>query len=425
MTDAGPRRDAVPDRSRFPRLARVRAAAGIALSQLDHARGRTVLTILGITLAVLAATLLAGTGLGVVETGQQKFDAAGRDVWITGGPVRFSPTGVGGFENTIVGAHELEAELEARDDVRVAVPMAFQTVYVKSNTSDYETLVGVGAPARGGSVQITNGSEFSSTDVHYADGDYSGPMTHEVVVDQRTAGLLNVSVGDSLYIGGTTGIARQNEFTVVGISPTYSRFLGAPSVVVHLSELQEVTGTTGSDKATLVTLTVSDDADPSAVAADIEAQYPHYDVRTNEEQLAEILRDQAVVMAAGASLVFLALFAGLALTVNILLSHVYHQQREFAALKALGTSSWTLTLTLVFQSLLLGTVGGALGVAVSFPAARGLDRLAELVVGFGDIVTLPTWILAGGFAIAFVMSLVSSLVVSRQIAGIRPLDHLG
>ncbi|MFC7202635.1 ABC transporter permease [Haloferax namakaokahaiae] len=416
--------DSTPESATFPRLARVRAAAGLAVAQLDHARGRTVLTVLGITLAVLAATLLAGTGLGVIETGQQKFDSAGRDIWMTGGPVRFSPTGVGGFENTIVGAHELEAELNARDDVRVAAPMAFQTVYVRSNSSDYETLVGVGAPARGGSVQITNGSGFSSPDVHYADGDYSGPMTHEVVIDQRTAEMMNISVGDSLYIGGTTGIARENEFTVVGISPTFSRFLGAPSVVVHLSELQEITGTTGSDEATLVTLTVEDGADPETVATELESAYPDYDVRTNEEQLAELLRDQAVLMAAGASLVFLALFAGLALTVNILLSHVYQQQREFAALKALGTSSSTLSTTLVFQALFLGTVGGLLGVALSFPAARGLNRMAELLVGFGDLVTLPVSVLAGGFAIAFVVSVVSSLAVSRQISSIRPLDHL-
>ncbi|ELZ96980.1 ABC transporter permease [Haloferax mucosum ATCC BAA-1512] len=416
--------DGEPTPARFPRLARARAATGIALSQLSHARGRTVLTVLGITLAVLAATLLAGTGIGVIETGQQKFDAAGRDVWITGGPVRFSPTGVGGFENTIVGAHELDTELETREDVRASVPMAFQTVYVKSNETDYQTLVGVGSPTSGGAVHITNGSGFSTDDVHYANGNYSGPMSHEVVIDQRTADMMNVSVGDSLSIGGTTGIARQNEFTVVGISPTFSRFLGSPSVVLQLSELQEVTGTTGTDKATLMTLTVADDADPQAVAADLESEYPSYDIRTNEEQLKEILRDQAVLMAAGGSLVFLALLAGLALTVNILLSHVYHQQREFAALKALGTSSSTLSLTLVVQALVLGTVGGALGVALSFPAARGLNELAELVVGFGDVVVLPQTVLAGGFAIAFLMSLLSSLAVSRRIAKIRPLEHL-
>jgi len=417
-------RQATPESSRFPRLARVRASAGIALSQLTHARGRTVLTVLGITLAVLAATLLAGTGIGVIQTGQQQFDAAGRDVWITGGPVRFSPTGVGGFENSIVDAHGVESQLEAREDVKVVTPMSFQTVYVKSNESDYETLVGVGAPARGGSVQITNGTGFNRTDVHYAGGNYTGPMTHEVVIDQRTAEMMNVSVGDSLYVGGTTGIARENEFTVVGVSPTFSRFLGTPSVVVHLSELQELTGATGADTATLMTLTVADGADPEAVAADIQADYPDYDVRTNQEQLTEILRDQAVIMAAGGSLVFLALLAGLALSVNVLLSHVYHQTRELAALKALGTSSSTLSLTLVAQALVLGTLGGLLGVALSFPAARGLNRLAQLLVGFGDVVVLPETVLAGGFAIAFVMSLVSSLAVSRQIAGIRPLDHL-
>lgn len=411
--------------SRLQRVgARTRAVVGIAFAGLRHDRARTTLAILGIALAVLATTTLAGTGYGVIETGQEKFSAADRDLWITGGPVQFAPGTVGGIENSIHGAHTISAELERRADIQTAVPMSFQTVYVSANGSKFQTLVGVGAPARGGSVQISSGRGFNRSDVHYAEGTYSGPMTHEVVIDNRTASLFNVSVGESLYIGGTLASARDHRFTVVGISPTYSRFLGTPTVVVHLSELQEITGTTGTDSASLITVSLTAGTDPAAVEAELERQYPTYDIRTNTEQLRAILERQAVVLASGASLVGLAVIAGIALTVNLLLGLVYQQRRELAALSALGTSSSTLVGFVVVQAFVLGLIGGTLGVGLTFPLAAGLDRVALALVGFENVVRTPTVVLAGGFSIAVVMSVVGAAVAGWQVSRLSPAEEL-
>jgi len=57
---------------------RFRAVLGIAMAQLRHERGRTLLAIVAVALAVLATTILASVGYGVVETGQEKFDTSGR-----------------------------------------------------------------------------------------------------------------------------------------------------------------------------------------------------------------------------------------------------------------------------------------------------------------------------------------------------------
>jgi putative ABC transport system permease protein len=283
-------------------------------------------------MAVLASVLLVSVGTGVSETGQQQFDQSGRDLWVTGGPVELRPGSAGGFQNTLVDSHAVAGEIETRDDVATAVPMSFQTVYVGRNTSDYQTLVAAGAPARGPSVSITEGRPFQSTDVHYADGSYDGPMTHEVVIDPRTAALLNVGVNDTLHIGSTLATAREHEFRVVGISPTYSGFVGAPTVTLHLSELQEVTGTTASDRATFISIRLQDGANASAVKADLEESYPAYTVRTNEEQLQATLEQKVTVIASGISLVALAVVAGVLLTLNLQLSFVYQPRETFAVL---------------------------------------------------------------------------------------------
>ena len=53
----------------MPPGSRLRAALGIAAAQLRFDTSRSVLTVIGIVVAVLSMTLLASVGLGVMATG--------------------------------------------------------------------------------------------------------------------------------------------------------------------------------------------------------------------------------------------------------------------------------------------------------------------------------------------------------------------
>lgn len=404
-------------------LTRLRAAGGIAAAQLRHARLRTALSVIGVALAVLAATLLAATGVGVVQTGQEKFEAADRDLWITGGPVEFAPGTVGGIQNSIRDSHRVSAQLRSRDDVATVGTLLFQTVYVSANnSSEYRTLAALGVPSSGG-LRITEGRGFSG-DPHYANGTYSGPMTHEILIDQRTAALFNVSVGDSLNVGGTISTASAHRFVIVGISPTGSQFLGVPTITMPLSELQEITGKTGSDPATLLTVKTTESASVSTVQRELAREYPQYTVRTNQEQLRATVERQAVILAGGTSLVVLAILAGLALTLNALLSMLVQQAEVYAALRSLGTSMTTLTLTALIQTMFVGVFGGSLGLLAAVPAAIGLNRVIAAFIGFTNVVRVtPELILLGG-GIALLMSLLSSVVAGIYLIRMNPLEVL-
>ncbi len=401
------------------RLARLRGAAGVALAQVRHERLRTVLAVCGVALAVLASVLLASVGVGVLETGQQKFDQSGRDLWVTGGPVELRPGSVGGFEGSLVDAHEVAAGIGRRDDVTTAVPMAFQTVYASPNTSSFNTVIAAGAPARGPSVTVTEGRPFQYRDVHYANGTYTGPMTGEAVLDERAAALLDVSVNETVHVGGTLAAARNQEFRVVGISPTYSRFVGSPTVTLHLSELQEAVGTTASDRATLITVDVRDGVARTAVQERLEAEYPEYTVRTNREQLRATLQDQALVIVSGASLVLLAVVAGVLLLVNLQLSFVVRRRRQFGALKAVGLSRGSLLGVVAAHTLVVGLLGGALGVTLAVPAIYGVNAVVAAVTGFEGVVSISAEILAVGFLLAVLVSAVGALAASVYLGRMR------
>jgi len=403
-------------------LSRLRAAVEIAGAQLTHARMRTILSIVGVAIAVLSATLLAATGVGVVQTGQDRFDAANRDLWITGGPVEFAPGTVGGVQNSIRDSHRIAGDLRRRDDVATVGTLLFQTVYASPSRNNYRTVAALGVPRSSG-LTVTSGRGFSG-DPHYADGNYTGTMTHEVLIDRRTASLFNLSVGDSLQIGGTITAADQHRFVVVGMSPTGSRFLGVPTVAMPLSELQEITGKTRSDPATLITITTTDAALVTDVKEDLERSYPQYTVRTNQEQLRATVERQAVILAGGTSLVMLAVLTGIALTLNALLSMLIQQARVYAALKALGTSTTTLTLTALFQTLFIGLLGGIVGLVCAIPLATGLNRIIEMLVGFEGVVQLTTQIFLAGSGLALVVSLLSGIVAGFYLRRMDPLSRL-
>lgn len=399
-------------------LHRLTAVIGIALSQLRHDRVRTGLAVLGVALAVLSTTLLAGTGLGVVETGQEQFDTAGRDLWLTGGPVQFAPARPGGIQNSIYGSHEVAADLRTQEGVGTVGTLLFQTVYVSADGEEFQTIAGMGLPKSSG-LSISEGRGFAN-DSHYAGGDYDGPMTHEILIDRRTAELLDVEPGDTIHVGGTIASARSNEFDIVGVSETGSRFLGAPTVTLPLSELQEITGKTATDPATIITVTTAQGTDARQLEARLQQAYPDLEVRTNREQLQATLERQAVVLAGGASLVILAVITGLALTLNVLLSMVYQQLPEYAALRSLGMSTATIAGIVFTQALVVGILGAAVGLASAAPLAVGLDAVALVVTGFEGVVRLTPQVFGLGLGAAVGMTLLTGVVASWRLSGLEP-----
>ncbi|WP_265111020.1 ABC transporter permease [Halosolutus halophilus] len=397
----------------------LRTAGGLTLAQLRHHRLRLGLAIIGVALAVLATTLLAGAGVGVLETGERQFEAADRDLWVTAGETRLTTTGGGGFENSLHDSRTVAREMETYDGVANAAPLAFETVYVGTDDGEFETFVGTGVPGGGSAVQVTSGEGLSG-DPHYANGTYEGTMTNELLLDEETARALNVSVGDTLHVGGSLAVARNTEFTVVGISPTFERMLGAPTVTMPLSELHQVTGTTRTEPATFITITVEDDAAVDAVHRDLATAYPEYEIRSNQEQLEAVLQEQVLVLAAGGALVLLAVGAGVALTVSLLSLVVFQQRREFAALRAQGISAPLLIATVIGQGLTIGLLGGLVGLALTPPGIGVLNQLAAAVVGFDDLVRTADFIYASGITIAVVIGTIAAAIAGWRL-GRRPI----
>ena len=391
------------------RTRRTAGLVGLAHRQLASDRARTLFAIAGVAFAVLSVTLLFGVGAGVVQTGETLLDNADADLWVSGGPVEFQPGSVGGFQNPVVDAHATADEMQTHDDVRLAIPFGLQTAYVSADGEEFDTLVASGTPDSGPLRTYDEGGGFSGSDTHYADGDYDGEMTHEAVVSSTMAEHYDLSVGDTLYVGGTISAAQRNEFEVVGISPTFEQFVGGQTVTIRLSELQTLTGTTYDDRATLITVALEDGADTDAVKAELEAAHPEFTVRTNEEQFRAVLERQVLVIAGGVSLVALAVLAGMVLSLNLFLSLIYQQREEFAIYRALGGSRSSTIAVAVIQATVIASAGCLLGLALSPPLALAIDHVAVTLTGFEGLVQIPTEGYLVGAGVAFGFGLVGTV----------------
>ena len=405
-------------------LSRTVAAVEVAVTQLRGRPVRTALVVAGVALAVLSATLLASVGLGVLAAGEERFDAADRDLWVTGGPLELSPEADSAIGNPIHDAHALADDVESHEGVAGASPIGFEAVYVGTNESDLRLVTGVGLTGTHEGVDIRAGEDLEGDSDHYANGTYEGEMTREVLVDPRTADLFGLEPGDRLLVGGSRAAAREQPFTVVGVAPDYGRLLGAPTVTMHLSELQTVAGAAGTDRASLVAVTVEEGRDPAAVRADLDRQYPDHEVRTNREQLVAVVGESAVVVATAVVLVVLALVAGVALTANVLSLSVTSQQQTLAALRAVGLSRGTLLLVVGTQGLLLGLLGWSVAALLVGPAAAGLDHVAAAVVGYGDLLVVPRWLYAAGAGIGVCVGTGGAAVAGLLVTRLEPLQHL-
>lgn len=405
---------------------RVRAVAAFSVAQLRHYPGRTALAALGVALAVLLMTLMVGLSEGATTAGTDALQWIDRDLWMSTGNLELAPGAVGGVRNQLTDSHAVTAEIAARDDVASAGALSFQAVYASRTGDDpdsFRTVVGVGATDTGNAskLNVRDGLGFSGGDSHYANGSYDGPRSEEIVIDERTAASLNVSVNDTIHVGGT--IANAREYRVVGISPTFSTFLGTDTVTLQLSELQALTGGTASDAASIIAITLADGADPEEVEAALESEYG-YEVRTNREQLRAFVGSNTGLVVGVAALSIVAVVAGVVLVVNVLATLVAHQRRELAALRAVGVSTPTLVGAVLGQGFGIGLLGSAAGVGLAPIAAGGLNAVVADLTGFSELVRTPLWILAGGATLALFMGTLGAAVAAWRVVRTDPLAHL-
>ncbi|HDM8226495.1 ABC transporter permease [Vibrio campbellii] len=291
-------------------------------------------------------------------------------------------------------------------------------------------------------VKIEQEQNITPLSKHIVDGEWlSEEGRNPILVSSKIAERLKLRVGSKvvLTLSDVNGEVAGAAFRVRGIFKTPSTGFDDGNVYVRKMDLEKVAGLSGTHEIAIL-LTSNNDTELKQILAFTHSILPPeskdlLSVRPWQE-IQPLLSTMMSTMDVS-NQVMLVVFV-LAMTlgiINIMLMSVFERTREFGVLMAVGMQKHKIRLLIVFETLLLGLSGCALGLLGSAIMLKVLSTtglsLASMAEGLGaygvDTLLYPRVSLAEYQMIIvaiFVASFIAALYPARQILKHRPVDAM-
>lgn len=184
--------------------------------------------------------------------------------------------------------------------------------------------------------------------------------THSAVVDSAYATTNEISVGDTLSLGGT-------DFAVVGIvTNSTSDSSSAANVYIPLDVAQTLSGKT--DQVSTIYVQATSSTEISGVQTALETGLPDTTVKTQADLASSVsgsLATAATLLdSLGLWLSIVVLAAAFLIAILFTISGVTRRTREFGTLKAIGWSNGRITGQVAGESIVQSALGGLIGVVL-------------------------------------------------------------
>jgi putative ABC transport system permease protein len=206
----------------------------------------------------------------------------------------------------------------------------------------------------------------------------------EVVIDVATSEANVLSVGDFIDVQTEDGMG---EYEIVGLANfgTEDNLAGATLTAFTLDEAQRVFGLEGQFSS--IDVVASPGVEQADLLASLTSALPSdLEVVSGEQQTQEALDqiNEGLGFLGAALLAFagVAVFVGAFVIQNTFRITVAQRTRELALLRAIGATGRQVTMSVLFEALVVGVVGSALGVLAGVGVA-GLIKTGMNSVGFG------------------------------------------
>ena len=363
----------------------------IALLNLGRRRSRTAFTLSAIAIAVAMTILMTSTGLGL-KAGSSAMYAQEVDYWII-------PSGSGvtdpitNSEQTMLGrVHRTIETIIEHPGVNGASPILNKVIYASDSGDGGEPKVIIGIGVIPGSIDVAPVSSegFTSGDP----GD-----TREAVVNEKTARLLDVRTGDVIYAGESQTSLQPFKIVNVIAIPEYSL---SPIIVLHLSELQEITGNRDGDRANQIIVS-------GGTKDFLESIYPDATVLSNTESMAHTICSDEKILATTLAVASVSILICILFISTTMIVSVSEKQGEFAVMMAIGISDATIVRIVLCESILLSMTGGILGAFLSMYGRILLSEIGYYLYETRIPMVMPPLLLIAGIVVALIAGVLSGI----------------
>lgn len=369
--------------------------ARVAVRMTFHDKLKTAGSVFGVIFALVLANQNLATMSYLLQRNTMFVDHSGADLWVV-------PAGT----RVLVGGRLLPKNALLQADVvpgvQWAAPVLWRDVMMKlpNGGSEPITLIGTRAPElRGGPWNMVAGSP----------SDLLGPeaVIFEDSYRERFGGL---NLHEYREINDHRVVASGFTWGLVPFGPPYAfAEFDLAREVLHVD----------SDQVNYVLVKLAPGADIKKAKRELQGRVPEADVLTSAEFRSTIwefvLLEQGIGPMLGTS-TMLGIIVALAIVSLTMLSAVLDNVREFGTFKAIGATNRDIMKILIVQSLLVATMGCAIGV-VFVALMNRLARSPQLMLPISPFVLAGTIIgltvvavLASGLALARIRKLEPAMV---------------
>jgi putative ABC transport system permease protein len=360
--------------------------------------------VFGVALAIGLMVSVTGISLGLAS--QSVVESEDVDYWIVPEGTSAESIAVSTEGVKLGNVHAASNRIGTDDRVSYATPVLISLLPVDdASTGQREYILAVGVvPSEELDVLGLSGVTLTPGDPYYAGGSYDGEWTGELVMNTAAAEVTNASEGTAV----TTPRASQNQsFRVVNVSAgqSLSGVGNVPAALMHLSELQAISGATSGDQADQILVNTND----REVKASLTDQYPRTNVVERSGLAAQQVSTSNLPLAVGVAALIAAVVVGVLFITTIMGLEVNANRQQLGMLAALGFSRRSRSLIIAVETMVLAVVGGVLGIGIGVAGIVGVNRLGTVTLGVEGVALFDPRLVVYALGIALVIGVVGAV----------------
>lgn len=365
----------------------------IARQNLFHDTVRFLVTVTGVTFAVVLITVQAGLFIGFTDTISGVIDHSEADIWVSSKGVKNFDIAMPLNERHLYQVRSISGVLKAGKQL-----IQFATWKKPDGGQESVELVGFDEnPGLGGGWNIVEGKEES---LDFEDA---------VIMDQLYKQKLGVEkLGQRVEINGKR--AR-----VVAFTSGIRSFTTSPYVFARFKTARKMS-TYAPNEVTYILAKARPGVRPEELKKKIQATINNIDVFTTEEFSSKTRRYWMLSTGAGAALLiaaFLGLIVGMVVVAQTLYATTMDHISEFATLKAMGAENSYIFRILIIQAVLSAGIGYVVGMIISIIIVQAAKNSEAAIL-------LPAGLVIVMFFITQTMCIAGSFISINKVIWLDP-----
>jgi putative ABC transport system permease protein len=366
----------------------------LASRNLFHDRVRLIATVVGIVFSIVLVTVQLGVFLSFEHMVTTMIDHAQADFWIV-------PSETKSFEDSSLLAGRERLQALSINGVTAAVPVvAGYASWRKPNGGASTPVLVVGTPETSAGLQPWNVVEGSVRDLS---------MPEAVAIDQ--------SYFDDLGIGqvGQHAEINNQKARVVAVTKGIRSFTTMPNVFTSIERARAYLGVPANE-ANYFILRIAPNADTAAVRSQLEARLSDAEVLTSEQFRQRTRQFWLFDTGAGAALLgsaILGIIVGTIIVAQTLYSSTKDHLKEFATLRAIGSSCRYILKVILGQALLSAVIGFSIAAAIDL-------ALVKMTADAALPIVMTPGLTLGLFALTVTMCIIAAISAIRVVMRIDP-----